>query len=156
MLAIQKPTAAIVECSTHRISRLLALIRFAVTSLRLFLEGLQVINEHKQVLDHSELFVGIAWYPKVQPHQWCEAVGIRPEDTGYLDAIATSLDLDEPQIHMNPSPPRWFLRTSLEEASNGLETQQWTNLAAGKNQKRFTLGAIHREEQQQDRWVLLL
>ena len=49
-------------------------------------------KEREQVFAHSELFIGIAWYRKVMPHHWCEAVGIRREDSdAYLDAIATNL-----------------------------------------------------------------
>ena len=49
-------------------------------------------KEREQVLAHSELFIGTAWYRKVMPHQWCEAVGIRREDSpGYVDAITTNL-----------------------------------------------------------------
>ena len=46
----------------------------------------------EQLLAHGELFVGTAWYPKVKPHQWFEAVRIRREDAlESLDAIATNL-----------------------------------------------------------------
>ena len=49
-------------------------------------------KEREQVLAHSELFIGTAWYRKVLPHQWCEAVGVRREDSpAYVDAIATNL-----------------------------------------------------------------
>ena len=44
------------------------------------------------VFAHSVLFVGIAWYPKVEEDQWCEAVGIRRTDSPrYLDTIAANL-----------------------------------------------------------------
>ena len=44
------------------------------------------------MLAHSEHFIGTAWYRKILPHQWCEAVGVRREDSpGYVDAIATNL-----------------------------------------------------------------
>ena len=44
------------------------------------------------MLAHSELFIGTAWYRKVMPHHWCEAVGIRREDSPvYIDTIATNL-----------------------------------------------------------------
>ena len=49
-------------------------------------------KEREQVLAHSELFIGTAWYRQVMPHHRCEAVGIRREDSpAYLDAIATKL-----------------------------------------------------------------
>ena len=49
-------------------------------------------KEPEQVLAHSELFIGTAGYRKVLPHQWCEAVGVRREDSpGYGDAIATNV-----------------------------------------------------------------
>ena len=44
------------------------------------------------MLAHSEFFMGTAWYPEVEPHHWCEAVGVRREDSPvYLDAIAKNL-----------------------------------------------------------------
>ena len=49
-------------------------------------------KEREQVLAQNELFICTAWYRKVMPHHWCEAVGIRREDSpGYVDAIATNL-----------------------------------------------------------------
>ena len=49
-------------------------------------------KERGQVLDHSGLFVGTTWYRKVMPHHWCEAVGMRRENSPtYLDAVATKL-----------------------------------------------------------------
>ena len=75
-------SATIVECSPHSISRLLALGKL-FSSFR---------KEREQVLAHSELFIGTAWYRKVKPHHWCEAVAIRREDSpGYVEAIATNL-----------------------------------------------------------------
>ena len=44
------------------------------------------------MLAHSDIFVGTAWYPEVEPHHWCKAVGLRRDDSpGYIDAIATNL-----------------------------------------------------------------
>ena len=44
------------------------------------------------MLAHSDLFVGTAWYPEVEPHHWCKAVGLRRDDSpAYIDAIATNL-----------------------------------------------------------------
>ena len=44
------------------------------------------------MLAHSDIFIGTAWYPEVEPHQWCKAVGLRRDDSpGYIDGIATNL-----------------------------------------------------------------
>ena len=44
------------------------------------------------MLAHSEFFVSTAWYDEVKPHHWCEAVGVRHEDsTEYIDLIAANL-----------------------------------------------------------------
>ena len=54
--------------------------------------GKATSKEREQVLAHSDLFVGSAWYPEVEPHHWCKSVGIRREDSpGYVDAIATNV-----------------------------------------------------------------
>ena len=77
-------SAAIAECSTHSLSRLRTFtLGWLCSSLG---------KEREQVLAHSELFVGSAWYPTVTPRQWCNAVGVRNEDSaGYLETVATNL-----------------------------------------------------------------
>ena len=54
--------------------------------------GRAASKEREQVLAHSDLFVGTAWYSEVEPHHWCKAVGLRRDDSpGYIDAIAANL-----------------------------------------------------------------
>ena len=62
------------------------------------------------MLAHSDLFVGTAWYPEVEPHHWCKAVGIRREDSpGHIDAIAANL------AGKNPSA---FTLAAIEKSRN--------------------------------------
>ena len=56
------------------------------------------------MLAHSDIFVGIAWYPEVEPHHWCKAVGLRHDDyPGYIDAIATNLAGKNPTAFTLPA-----------------------------------------------------
>ena len=72
------------------------------------------------MLAHSELFLGTAWYPEVMPHQWCEALEIRCEDSpGHLDSIATNL------AGMNPNA---FTLAAIERSSSKIAGYVFCNL----------------------------
>ena len=66
--------------------------RWVCCAARFDFFGRVTSKEREQVLAHSDIFVGTAWYPEVEPHHWCKAVGLRRDDSpAYLDAIATNL-----------------------------------------------------------------
>ena len=85
-------------------------LRFACGATRSGFFGRATSKEREQVLAHSELFLGTAWYPEVEPHHWCKAVGIRRDDSpGYIDAIAANL------AGKNPSA---FTLAAIEKSRN--------------------------------------
>ena len=64
------------------------------------------------MLAQNDLFVGTAWYPEVEPNQWCEAAEIRREDSCW-----PNIGLPETATRKQASTTYQALLLSLQKAS---------------------------------------
>ena len=96
------------------------------------------------MLAHGELFIGTAWYRKVISHHWCEAVGIRREDSpGYVDAIATNL---------TGTHPAAFTLAAIEKCSFKIAGYVYCHLP-DDSAETFVVGHLKVDTQYQRRGV---
>ena len=107
--------------------------------------GRATSKEREQVLAHSDLFVGTAWYPEVEPHHWCKAVGIRREDSpGYIDAIAANL------AGKNPSA---FTLAAIEKSRNKIAGYVFCCVPDNDSPETLSVGHLKVDSEYQRRGV---
>ena len=107
--------------------------------------GRATSTEREQVLAHSDLFVGTAWYPEVEPHHWCKTVGIRREDSpGYVDAIAANL------AGKNPSA---FTMAAIEKSRNKIAGYVFCCVPLNDSPETLSVGHLKVDSEYQRRGV---
>ena len=97
------------------------------------------------MLAHSDFFDGIAWYPEVEPHHWCKAVGIRNKKSpGYVDAIATNV------AGKNPGA---FTLAAIEKSRNKIAGYVFCCVPDNDSPETLSVGHLRVDSEYQRRGV---